>query len=192
LCLDAVGRVSEDPAAAAAAEAVAGLLAEAAAPAGADTRDKHALAFEQRGDCRAGGDDHADSLVAEDRARRHLGDVALEDVQVGAADRRAADADDRVGRRLDRRVRHELPGLLARAVIDERLHRVSLFGWLGQRAWRVQPAQTRPSIRRPQDGQRRVVLRDWSSPRVTPSRIISAATAVVTRLTWGMKPVMPP
>lgn len=96
-------------------------LAEAATAAGADAGDEHAVSFGQGGDGGAGGDDDSDCFVAEDRARRHLGDVALEDVQIGAADRRAADADDRVSRFLDRRVRDEFPRLLARAVIDERL-----------------------------------------------------------------------
>jgi hypothetical protein len=42
-------------------------------------------------------DDCADGPVAEDRPP-DLGDVALEDVEVGAADRGRVDADDRVGR----------------------------------------------------------------------------------------------
>jgi hypothetical protein len=41
-----------------------------------------------------------------------LGESRLDDVQVGAADRRAADADDRVSPCLDRRVRDEFLRLL--------------------------------------------------------------------------------
>jgi hypothetical protein len=57
----------------------------------------------------AGLDDGAHRLVAEDRARLNLGHVALEDVQVGAADRGRVDADDRVRRLLDRRVGDLVP-----------------------------------------------------------------------------------
>ena len=88
LGLESVDHVPEDPAAAAQALAVAGLLAEAAAPAGADARHQHAVADS---DARhAGADllDGADRLVAEHASRAALGHVALEDVQVGPADRR--------------------------------------------------------------------------------------------------------
>ena len=102
LGLEAVDQVAEDPAAAAGAEAVAALLAEAAAAARGDARDEHAVARLERRDRVADLDDRADGLVAEDRPGLHLGDVALEDVQVGPADRRRVDADDRVGRLLDR------------------------------------------------------------------------------------------
>ena len=69
LGLDAVDGVAEDPAAAADAEAVVALLAEAAAPARGDARDEHAVAFLDCGDGGPGLDDDADRLVAEDRAR---------------------------------------------------------------------------------------------------------------------------
>ena len=109
LGLEAVDHVAEDPAAATGAEAVVALLAEAAAPARADARDEHAVADGDRRDGRADLDDGADRLVAENRSRLHLGHVALEDVQVGAADRRRVDPDDRVGRLDDRRVGDGLP-----------------------------------------------------------------------------------
>ena len=67
--------------------------------------------------------DRADRFVAEDPAVGHRGHVALQDVQVGAADRGRVDADDHVGRLLDRGVRDVLPGLRARTVVDQRLHR---------------------------------------------------------------------
>ena len=51
-----------------------------------------------------------------------VGDVALEDVQIGAADRRLGDLDDRVGGRRDVRLGTVFQGFLARALIDERLH----------------------------------------------------------------------
>ena len=61
----------------------------------------------------AGADrlDGADGLVAEDPAVGDGRDVALEDVQVGAADRHGVDAHDGVGVVDDRRLRHLLPRL---------------------------------------------------------------------------------
>ena len=59
--------MAEDPAAAAGAEAVATLLAEAAAPARGDAGNQHAVAGLERGDGVADLDDGADGLVAEDR-----------------------------------------------------------------------------------------------------------------------------
>jgi predicted flap endonuclease-1-like 5' DNA nuclease len=64
-----------------------------------------------------------DRLVAEDRPRKRLGHVALEDVQVAAADRGRVDADDRVGRIDDLRVIHGVPAALAGTVVNEGLHR---------------------------------------------------------------------
>ena len=55
----------------------------------------------------AGADlvDDADALVAQNAARRAGRHVAFEDVQIGAADRRLGDLDDRVGGRGDLRLR---------------------------------------------------------------------------------------
>ena len=60
----------------------------------------------------AGADlvDDADALVAENAARLAGRHVAFEDVQVGAANRRLGDLDDRVGRRRDFRLWRDLPG----------------------------------------------------------------------------------
>jgi hypothetical protein len=57
-----------------------------------------------------------DSLVTQDRPGSNLGHIALEDVEVGSADRRRVDPNDRIGRLLDRRIRHPLPGSLTRSV----------------------------------------------------------------------------
>ena len=95
LGLEAVDQVAEDPAATAEALSVAALLAEAAAPAGGHAGEQDPVAGGHRGDGRADLLDGADGLVAEDRAGRGLGHVALEDVQVGAADRGGVDAHDR-------------------------------------------------------------------------------------------------
>ena len=69
LGLEPVDQVAEDPAAAAGAEAVVALLAEAAAPARGDARDEHPVARRDRRDRGADLDDGADGLVAEDRPR---------------------------------------------------------------------------------------------------------------------------
>ena len=98
LCLEPVDEVAEDPAASAGAKAVVALAAEAAAAARRDAGHEHAVALVQRRDAAARLDDGADGLVAEDGPWLHLGDVALEDVQVGPADRRRVDLDDDVGR----------------------------------------------------------------------------------------------
>ena len=52
----------------------------------------------------------------------HLGHVALEDVQVGAADRHGVDADDGIGVVDDRRVGDLLPVGLTGTVVDECVH----------------------------------------------------------------------
>ena len=126
LGLQPVDQVPEDPAAATRAEAVLRLLAEAAASAGGDARDEHAIAGHDGRHSRADLDDRADGLVAEDRSRLHLGHVALEDVQVGAADSGRVDPDDRVGRLENFRVGNDFPCPLARSVVDEGFHVVDL------------------------------------------------------------------
>ena len=76
----------------------------------------------------AGADrlDGADGLVAEDAAVGHRGDVALEDVQVGAADRDGVDPHDRVGVVDDDRRGDLLPRLLPGAVVHDCAHGSSL------------------------------------------------------------------
>jgi len=66
--------------------------------------------------------DDADALMAEDAARLAGRDVALEDVQVGAANRRLDDLDDRVRGRGNVRFRTVLQRFLARPLIHESLH----------------------------------------------------------------------
>ena len=51
----------------------------------------HAVAWAEGGDPVADGVHDADALVAEDAARRTGRHIALEDVQIGAADRRLDD-----------------------------------------------------------------------------------------------------
>ncbi len=77
------------------------------------------------------GDD-ADRLVAEDAALLHVGHGAPDEVQVGTADRRGGDADDRVVRVLDGGVRHVVQTDVADGVpyngLHERVLRVRRFG----------------------------------------------------------------
>jgi hypothetical protein len=122
LGLEAVDQMAEDPAATTGAEAVARLLAEPAAPARRDAGDQHAVAGKERRNGVADLDHGSDGFVAEDPARLDLRNVALEDVQVGSADRRGVDADDRVRRGLDPRVGHGFPRALTWPVVHEGLH----------------------------------------------------------------------
>jgi hypothetical protein len=100
LGLRAVDGVAQDPAAGGAVRihAAAAVLALAARR---DARDEHVVAGVERGHAGADGLDDAHALVPEDAARRAARHIALEDVQVGAADGRLADLDDGVARRLD-------------------------------------------------------------------------------------------
>ena len=129
LGLHAVDQVAEDPADPADGLAVGGHpgLARPAAPARGDRGHEHPVALLQRRDRGAGLDHRADRFMAEDAALGHRGHVALEDVQVGAADRRRLDLDDHVGRVLDARIVDVVPGPLPRTAEYECLH-VSPFG----------------------------------------------------------------
>ena len=131
LGLQAVDQMAEDPAPAAAAEAVVASLQKRQRP--HDVMHETSTRSPAHDGCDRGADldDRADGLVAEDRARLHLGHVALEDVQVRAADRGRVDADDRVRRLEDGRVGNGFPRPLSRAVIHECFHfdlRVSCLG----------------------------------------------------------------
>ena len=75
---------------------------------------------------RSHGLDGADRFVAEDASRRHFGDVALQDVEVGAADRHGVDAHDRVRVGEDPRIGNLFPCLASGTVVHECLHRLLL------------------------------------------------------------------
>ena len=120
--LQPVDEVAEDPAASAEALSIAAFLAEATPPAGADTRHQHPVARGDRGNAGTHLLDGAYGLVAEHDARCGLGHISLEDMQVGAADRRGVDPHDRVGRVEDRGIIDRVPASLARTVIHEGLH----------------------------------------------------------------------
>src|SRR5690606_17439853 len=109
LGLRSVDEVAEDPAdpgGALVGEAVRGqpLLAVRARAAAGDARDDDAVADLEPAHRGADLDDGADTLVAEDPPLLDGGDVPLEDVEVGAADRRRVDLDDGVRAVDDRRV----------------------------------------------------------------------------------------
>jgi hypothetical protein len=106
LGLEAVDQMAQDPASSTGAEAVVAFPAEAAAAARGDAGHEDAVPLLQRRDRVAGLDDRADGLVAEDRAGLHLRDVALEDVEVRAADRGRVDPHDGVGLGGDRGIRY--------------------------------------------------------------------------------------
>src|SRR5690606_16360762 len=122
--LRAVDQMAEDPASPAAALTVHGLAAEAAAAAGGDAGHEHAVSGTYAAHVAAGLDDLADRLVSEDGARLHLGHVALEDVQIRAADGDGVDPHDRVGGFLDAGIGDFFPGGLPGAVEDVALHAV--------------------------------------------------------------------
>src|SRR5580700_11122811 len=98
LRLSTVDLVAENPAAGRAMRKhrAPAILAFAA---GGDTRDQHPVT---RLECRHGPAnlvDDADTLVAENAPRLTRRDVSFEDVQVGAANCRFSDLDDRIRRR---------------------------------------------------------------------------------------------
>ena len=66
--------------------------------------------------------DNADALVTENAAGLAGRNIALEDVQVGAANRRLGYFDDGIGGRRDFRLRTFLQGFLARSRINKGLH----------------------------------------------------------------------
>ena len=75
----------------------------------------------------AGADffDDADALMPQDAPGRTGGNIAFQDMQIGAADRRLDDPDDGVRRRGDLGLRTICNGLLAWSLINECFH-----GWL--------------------------------------------------------------
>ena len=89
--------MTQDPATAAEALPVDAFAAVAAGAAGGDARHEDAIAGLAGLDTRPDRLDRADGLVAEDPPGRDGWDIALEDVQVGAADRHRVDSHDGVG-----------------------------------------------------------------------------------------------
>src|ERR1700694_1046558 len=106
---------------------VAGLLAESAAAARRYARNQNVVTDLKVGDGCAGFDNGADRLMTEDGACLHRGHIALEDMQVGAANGGGVDLDDSVGRRLDGRVGDGVPRALSGTVVYECFHGRFLF-----------------------------------------------------------------
>jgi hypothetical protein len=73
------------------------LMAVRAGTAGGDTRDDHAVADGELVYRRPDLDYRPDTLMSEDPAVRHRWDIAFEDVQIRAADRRGVHPHDDVG-----------------------------------------------------------------------------------------------
>src|SRR5580693_8814787 len=122
LGLGAVNRVAENPAAAGLALPVAGLTAEPACPARTDAGDQHTVAGRERTDAVADLVDGPDRLVAQDPAAAHLRQVALENVQVGTADRGRIHLHDNVAVIGDLGIGHLVPGLAPGTVVNEGSH----------------------------------------------------------------------
>lgn len=122
LGLRAVNGVAEDPAPATAALPVHAFPAVAAAAARRDARDQDTVTGADRADVAAHVDDLPDGFVSEHRAGAYLRYVALENVQIGPADRDGVDTDDRVGGILDTGIRHVLPRGLSGTVEHECFH----------------------------------------------------------------------
>ena len=98
------------------------VVAHEAVAAGDVERDHHAIALGDVGDLGADLLDDAHRLVAEDVALAHERAEDLVEVQVGAADAGRRDADDRVGRRFDARVRDGVDADVALAVPGDSFH----------------------------------------------------------------------
>ena len=114
-----VDQVAEDPAAAVEAVRVHRLLAVLTLAAGTDTGDDHPVANLEADHRVADLVDDPHALVTEDAAVRDGGHVALQDMEVRAADRRRCELHNDVGRRLDRGLRDFLAGTPTRAVVHE-------------------------------------------------------------------------
>lgn len=85
--------------------------------------------------------DGPDRLMAQNPPLGHRRDIALENMQVGAADRRGVDPHHHVSRLLDHGIGDLFPGLLPGPVVHQRLHRYL------QRLTRGQPRQRPPQGR---------------------------------------------
>jgi hypothetical protein len=99
-----------------------GLVAEEALAAGNGEGHHHAVALLQAGDAPAGVFHDAHELVAEDVAGLHVGNLAAEDVQVGAADGRGGDAQHDIVVLLQHRVGHRLDADILRRLVGEGFH----------------------------------------------------------------------
>src|SRR5690606_27185415 len=164
--LGAVDAVAENPAAATEALPVAAIAAIAAPGTGGDARHQDAVADGDVTDVAADVLDRADGLVTQYAPGLDGGDVAVEDVQVGAADGDAVDADDGIVGVRDRGIRNVLPRPATRAVVNERLHRRPLSDRAAGTDDDTTTGRHRGGANGPSDGER-VRLLGWAA---TPGR----------------------
>src|SRR5262249_15822395 len=94
-------------------------------------------------------------LVAEDAPLGHCRHVALEDVQIRAADRGRVDLDDHVGRLLDARIGDRVPRLFTGSAVYECLHVLTPFRTQSDHGGVTEPLQ------RPACG-KRIGWRAWA------------------------------
>jgi hypothetical protein len=87
-----------------------------------DARNQHVIARLEGGNGGPGLLDDANTFVPEHATSLAARHIALENVQICAADRRSRDAHDRIGGRDERRQRAFVERFLARTVIHERFH----------------------------------------------------------------------
>ena len=134
--------VAENPAALVQALPVASLAAVLAGTARADAGDQDAVAGREPVHAVADLVDGAHGLMAEDPPGVHLGHVAGQDVQVGAANGGRVDPDDGVALVDDLRVGNLFPRLPAGTVINKRLHDcLRLLSWCRLKRYpELQPA----------------------------------------------------
>jgi hypothetical protein len=128
LGLRAVDEVAEDPATSTKALPVAANSAVPAPPARGDARHQHPVAGRDRADRSPDLFDSAYGLVAEDAPVGNLRHVALEDVQVGAADGHRVDPDDRVLGIAQGWLGDVAPRVAAGAMVGERFHDLPAIG----------------------------------------------------------------
>ena len=122
LGLGPVDQMAQDPAAAPEALTEATLPTEPARTTRGDARDQHPVPDRHVLHPGTNRLDRADGLVPEDAPVGDRGNVALEDVEVRAADRHGIDSYDGIGVVDDGRLGHLLPRLLTRTVVHECSH----------------------------------------------------------------------
>jgi hypothetical protein len=70
--------------------------------------------------------DYPNAFVAENPSIGHRWEIPLQNVKIGSANRRSGNPHDGIAGILDGRARLTLSGILARTVIDQRIHGRSL------------------------------------------------------------------
>ncbi len=123
LRLGSVDQVAEDPSAATQALSVAAFPAETTESTGRDAGNQDTLTNFARLHARADLDDGAHGFMPEDPAWRRLRNVAFQDVEIRATDRRGVHLHDDIAVVLDHGIGHLGPAHLAWSVIHKCFHR---------------------------------------------------------------------